>query len=42
MEITKVADNWAEGSFNFTAVCSSSDKTVKITDGFFRIQILKN
>lgn len=42
MEITKIGDNWAEGTFYFTTVCSSTNKTVKITDGFFRIQASKN
>jgi hypothetical protein len=39
MAITKVADNWVEGSFYFTTVCSTTNKTVKITEGFFRILI---
>ena len=37
MEITKVSDSWVEGTFLFTNVCSSSNKTVEVTDGFFRI-----
>jgi hypothetical protein len=39
IEITKAGDNWAEGTFYFSTVCSSSGKTVKITDGFFRILV---
>ena len=39
MEITKVNDNWAEGKFYFTGSTSRSDKTVEVTDGFFRIQL---
>jgi hypothetical protein len=42
IEITKVGDNWAEGTFYFSTVCSSSHKTVKITDGFFRIMLSIN
>ncbi len=41
MEITKVDKNWAEGTFFFTAGTSSSDKTVEVTDGFFRISVAK-
>ena len=38
MEITKVDDKWAEGTFYFTLrSMSNSDKTIKVTDGFFRI-----
>lgn len=39
MEITSVEKGWAEGSFYFTATASGTDKTVEVTDGFFRIQI---
>jgi hypothetical protein len=39
MEITKVDNNWAEGKFYFTG--SRSDKTVEVTDGFFRISLSK-
>lgn len=39
IEITKAGDNWAEGTFYFSTFCSSSDKTVIITDGFFRIPV---
>jgi len=37
MEITKVDNGWAEGKFFFTG--SSDDKTIEVTDGFFRISI---
>lgn len=37
MEITKSDDNMAEGKFSFTAKGFQSDKTVEVTDGFFRI-----
>jgi hypothetical protein len=37
MEITKVDDNWAEGKFFFTG--SSDDKTIEVTEGFFRISM---
>lgn len=37
LEITKVTDDFAEGTFFFTASQSTSDKTVAVTDGFFRI-----
>lgn len=39
MEITKVNDNWAEGRFYFTGSTSRSDKTIEVTNGFFRIQL---
>ncbi|SRR5260221_5678889 len=39
MEITKVENEWAEGKFFFTATTSSTDKTIEVTDGFFRISI---
>ena len=42
MEFTKVADNWLEGKFFFTASNSESSKTVEVKDGFFRIPITKN
>ena len=37
MEITKVDENWAEGKFFFTG--SSDDKTIEVTEGFFRISM---
>jgi hypothetical protein len=37
MQITKVDENWVEGTFFFTAGTSGSNKTVEVTDGFFRI-----
>ena len=39
MEITKVNNDWAEGTFHFTATASGTDKTVEVTEGFFRIKI---
>ncbi|HTE34293.1 MAG TPA: hypothetical protein VK666_28130 [Chryseolinea sp.] len=42
MEIVKVDDSWAEGKFRFTATTSSSNKTVEVTDGFFRVPVGKN
>jgi hypothetical protein len=42
MEITKVDDNWAEGSFYFTATTTEHpDKSVEVTDGFFRVPVPK-
>lgn len=37
MEVTKADDNMAEGKFYFTAKGFQSDKTIAVTDGFFRI-----
>lgn len=39
LEITKTDDNWAEGKFYFTAKGFQSDKTIEVTDGFFRISL---
>ena len=39
MQITKVDNNWAEGTFFFTASTSGTNKTVEVTDGFFRIPL---
>ncbi len=39
MEITKVNDDWVEGNFHFTASTSGTNKTVEVTDGFFRIKL---
>lgn len=39
MEITKVDDKWAEGTFSFIAGSSQSDKTLAVTNGVFRISI---
>lgn len=39
MEITKTDGNWVEGKFFFTATTSSTDKTIEVTDGFFRISM---
>lgn len=37
MGITKVDEKSAEGTFFFTASSSRTDKTLEVTDGFFRI-----
>ena len=37
IEITKVEQNYAEGKFFFTASQTNSEKTVAVTDGFFRV-----
>jgi hypothetical protein len=37
IEITKVDDQWIEGSFHFTATTSSSNAKVEVTDGRFRV-----
>jgi hypothetical protein len=42
MEITKVDGRWVEGKFFFTTTCTSTNKVVKVTDGFFRIPFAKN
>ncbi len=39
MEITKVKDDWAEGTFYFTATASGTNKKIEVTEGFFRIKI---
>ena len=39
LEITKVDENWAEGKFSFTAKGFQTDKTIEVTDGFFRISL---
>jgi hypothetical protein len=39
MQITKVDDKFAEGTFFFTGSTSRSDKTIEVTDGSFRIPI---
>lgn len=41
MEITKVADNWVEGKFFFTATKEGSGN-IEVTDGFFHIPQWKN
>ena len=41
LEITKVDDKWAEGKFYFTASGFQTDKTMEVTDGFFRISMEK-
>lgn len=39
MEITKVDGQWVEGKFFFTATANGTDKTIEVTDGFFRISL---
>ena len=41
IKITKVGNDFAEGTFYFTTVCTTTKKTLNVTDGFFRIQISK-
>jgi hypothetical protein len=41
MEITKVENNWAEGKFFFTASGSDTDKTLAVSDGYFKISLAK-
>ena len=41
MQITKVTDTYAEGNFFFTASSTRSDKTIEVTDGWFRIMLAK-
>ena len=41
MVITKVSSGWVEGTFHFTATTSKSPKTVDVTNGFFRVKIVK-
>lgn len=41
MEITKVDDKYAEGTFFFTGSTARSNKTMDVTEGFFRIPITK-
>jgi len=42
MQITKVDETSAEGTFFFTASASSTTKTVEVTEGLFRILLSKN
>lgn len=42
MQVTKVDDTSAEGTFFFTANASGTNKTVEVTDGSFRILLGKN
>jgi len=42
MQITKVDETSAEGTFFFTASASSTTKTVEVTEGSFRILLSKN
>jgi hypothetical protein len=42
LRITKVDEKWAEGKFSFTAKGFQTDKTIEVTDGFFRISFANN
>jgi hypothetical protein len=39
MIITKVNEQWAEGTFYFSASSDRSNKTAEVTNGFFRISM---
>lgn len=39
VEITKINGDWVEGRFNFIASSMRSNKSFKVTDGFFRISL---
>jgi hypothetical protein len=39
MIITKVDGDWAEGTFFVTGTSSDTNKTLEVTDGFFRISL---
>jgi hypothetical protein len=41
INITKVDDNWAEGTFFFTVTSclDNPNKKIEVTDGFFRISL---
>ena len=41
MLVTKADDKFAEGTFHFTASASSTNNTLEVTDGFFRIPIIE-
>lgn len=38
MEITKVENGWAEGTFHFIADAHDTNKTIEVKDGFFKIK----
>jgi hypothetical protein len=38
--VTKLDDQWIEGTFFFTGTSSNSDKKVEVTDGHFRISLV--
>lgn len=40
VEITKMDDQWMEGTFQFTATSSSTDKKVQVTNGRFRVALV--
>jgi hypothetical protein len=39
IEITRMDGQWIEGVFHFTASGLQSDKTMEVTDGFFRLPL---
>jgi len=40
VEITKMDEQWLEGTFQFTATSSSTDKKVQVTNGRFRVALV--
>lgn len=40
VEITKMDDQWMEGTFQFTATSGSTDKKVQVTNGRFRVALV--
>lgn len=40
VEITKMDDQWMEGTFQFTATSSGTDKKVAVTNGRFRVALV--
>jgi hypothetical protein len=41
MQIMKVDDKWVEGKFFFSGGYAGSNKTMEVTEGFFRIPVAK-
>jgi hypothetical protein len=39
VEITKITNQWMEGTFQFSASSSSSDKKIAVTEGRFRVAV---
>jgi hypothetical protein len=40
VEITKMDEQWLEGTFQFTATSSSTDKKIQVTNGRFRVALV--
>jgi hypothetical protein len=40
VEITKIDDQWMEGTFQFSAKTRNSDKKIEVTDGRFRVALV--